>query len=496
MPADQTQPKLNIYNLGSLGVNRVLSPVHKKDGELLQAQNALSKIFQGRDVLGKRWGMTVYNSTVLPSGVVAIHNLPLGTFADPPPPSTGSWSLLSVPFGIFFTTAYAGTPFNMPWYYDNSSGGFADIWDDTLFPMATQRTYGLENMNEDSSGSMYFIAPGNGGLTPGTIYKVDREMNVTLVKAPIGNPPATGGVTLTTTQYYQNVNTGGDADYVLGHVESTGSDGENYFAMFTYRISTDTYTWVGDPQRYTTNAKPYPIPLYNPYIAVVFNGKVIKNQNWFVNGLSAPITGYSYMRQILESASADTTGSWTTIMSVDGQIMQESGAIIADGGNWVLASAWMPLTSGSGASTYWNVRSSDGVTWSTISNMPNPADTPSTFWTDFIGADVSRTVGVIFAPGDVTGGGGTPRYVAYSTDGGDTWTQWTGSAIASTPYLWRAGDKYYLYDKDGIAQEVYETSASSFAGGWSTVSGLGTAIAALWPVANGIIRPTVPYTVY
>lgn len=86
------KPKLNIFNLGSLGVNRVLSPIHKRDGELMQAQNALSGIQQGRDALRKRWGMTKYNGTVYPAAIKSIHGLPYAGFADP---STGSGSWTS-----------------------------------------------------------------------------------------------------------------------------------------------------------------------------------------------------------------------------------------------------------------------------------------------------------------------------------------------------------------------------------------------------------------
>lgn len=84
-------PKINIYNLGSLGVNRVLSPIHKQDGELMQAQNALSGVVSGRDAIKKRWGMTGYNASSFSGPVLSIHTLPFPGFPDPVPPTPGAY---------------------------------------------------------------------------------------------------------------------------------------------------------------------------------------------------------------------------------------------------------------------------------------------------------------------------------------------------------------------------------------------------------------------
>lgn len=85
-------PKINVYNLGSLGVNRVLSPIHKQDGELMQAQNALSGVVSGRDAIKKRWGMTGYNASSFSGPVLSIHTLPFPGFPDPVV-TTGSYIL-------------------------------------------------------------------------------------------------------------------------------------------------------------------------------------------------------------------------------------------------------------------------------------------------------------------------------------------------------------------------------------------------------------------
>ena len=72
--------KINVYGLGQYGINRVKSPVHVKDGELLSAQNAQVKPVQGQLALSKRDGMAKINSSAAAGTLSAIVNLP---FTDP-----------------------------------------------------------------------------------------------------------------------------------------------------------------------------------------------------------------------------------------------------------------------------------------------------------------------------------------------------------------------------------------------------------------------------
>lgn len=74
--------KLNVYNLGDLGIDLVGSPIHILDGALTQAQNAAVSQHQGEHGLKKRFGMTKLNATALNSGaaIVSIGSVP---FAAP-----------------------------------------------------------------------------------------------------------------------------------------------------------------------------------------------------------------------------------------------------------------------------------------------------------------------------------------------------------------------------------------------------------------------------
>lgn len=73
---------LVVYNLGTFGVNLVDGPIHMKDGELLQCQNAVNEPSDAESALKKRPGMTKVNATTASGTIVAIVNIPLD---DPTP---------------------------------------------------------------------------------------------------------------------------------------------------------------------------------------------------------------------------------------------------------------------------------------------------------------------------------------------------------------------------------------------------------------------------
>lgn len=72
--------KLDVYNLGELGINRVLSPVQIRDGELLVCQNAVATPIGGQLALQKRPGMNKLNATTAAGTLLSIINIP---FANP-----------------------------------------------------------------------------------------------------------------------------------------------------------------------------------------------------------------------------------------------------------------------------------------------------------------------------------------------------------------------------------------------------------------------------
>lgn len=81
--------KLNLYNLGDIGVDVVASPIHSADGSLVSAQNAQIEEVQGEHTIGKRAGLALLTSTPMSGAVLAIGNIP---FPDPyaPLPTEGT----------------------------------------------------------------------------------------------------------------------------------------------------------------------------------------------------------------------------------------------------------------------------------------------------------------------------------------------------------------------------------------------------------------------
>lgn len=69
--------KLNVYNLGSLGVNVDKNPVQLEDGELTKAQNAIHDPTGSMGGVRKRPGLTKINSGALSGSVFGICNVPL-----------------------------------------------------------------------------------------------------------------------------------------------------------------------------------------------------------------------------------------------------------------------------------------------------------------------------------------------------------------------------------------------------------------------------------
>jgi hypothetical protein len=78
--------KLDIYNLGEIGVDLVDSPVHKRDGALMSAQYAAHRQKEAEGGLGKRNGLTLINAVAAAGALHAMFTVhltdPLPTDAD------------------------------------------------------------------------------------------------------------------------------------------------------------------------------------------------------------------------------------------------------------------------------------------------------------------------------------------------------------------------------------------------------------------------------
>jgi hypothetical protein len=71
--------KINVFNLGSVGVDIVSSPLHSADGSFVSAQNAESSPTDQDESIQKRGGITRLSSGSMGSSVVMIHNILAGT---------------------------------------------------------------------------------------------------------------------------------------------------------------------------------------------------------------------------------------------------------------------------------------------------------------------------------------------------------------------------------------------------------------------------------
>ncbi len=73
---------VSVYTLGQFGINRVKSPIHIQNGELLSAQNATVKLVQGQLALSKRDGMALINTDAAAGTLGAIINVPISGFGN------------------------------------------------------------------------------------------------------------------------------------------------------------------------------------------------------------------------------------------------------------------------------------------------------------------------------------------------------------------------------------------------------------------------------
>lgn len=68
--------KLNLYNLGDLGVKLVDSQVHAPDGAFVQAQNVSVSLNGGQHGIRKRHGLRLHTGTSMGGSVLAVINVP------------------------------------------------------------------------------------------------------------------------------------------------------------------------------------------------------------------------------------------------------------------------------------------------------------------------------------------------------------------------------------------------------------------------------------
>jgi hypothetical protein len=490
MSPTTASPKINLYNLGSLGVNRVLSPVHKTDGEYLQAQNAQSdKHNQGRDAIKKRWGMTIYNASAFGASVIAIHNLPYGGFADPTTGTTGSTGSTASWAG--WTEPFATWQRDGPGYWD----GTPYVWSTYgtwIEPPWISTAYGSlkPNANMTTTGKYYSAVLGDYDLTltQGDIVEYDVMTPAYALKSA---PPAAPGINPASGNGWRICAQDGDPDFVaitwLGYSLASGYEQWAY----TYQVSADAWNQVGDKIEYGTGST-YPMQYRAQDYFNVFSGKIYRVHEQKKQSNSTGKHVYT-----IESAPATSTGSWTVEYTWDGDVTYESNLTLHSDGAYIYAFGRIGGSTGGGAPyTYVNKRSDGGGSWADVPAVPNST------YAYILNIDKERTTGgVLFAYGDgFNPGGGTVYPLMVSTDQSSSWTTvsqtdagWPTGIASSVYSIWRAGDQYFIYcSPDGFNNVVLQSSASTAPTfNWTTVSDLGEAVAA---GASGQIMSLTPRT--
>lgn len=163
--------KVNVYTLGQHGINRVKSPVHVLDGELLSAQNATVRPVQGQLAITKRDGMAKINASVAAGTILAIKNVPL----DNPEALGNAWTSQSAgttqdwnrvrwfsDLELFVAVGLSRcmtSPDGVTWTDQTITGG---TWFDVAYSPSLGR---LVACNDNTTGNNRFTTSDDGGVT-------------------------------------------------------------------------------------------------------------------------------------------------------------------------------------------------------------------------------------------------------------------------------------------------------------------------------------------
>lgn len=159
--------KVNVYNLGEMGVNIDSSPIHSKDGELLRAQNWQTDPTGLQGGIRRRDGLAKLNTGAMAGSVSGIIGLPLPD--------------LSLLTRHFYATVEDGTGNNFrhstdgtTWAYVTSGSKPRQAADLGSLGTGSQALYSLANKFATLNNKMYY--PGHDytpGTTPPTIHVFD-----------------------------------------------------------------------------------------------------------------------------------------------------------------------------------------------------------------------------------------------------------------------------------------------------------------------------------
>lgn len=377
--------QINVYGLGEHGINRVKSPVHVIDGELLSCQNATTSPIGAQLGLKKRDGMVKINSSAAAGSIIAIANIP---FANPTglgtawvsPPATGlNLALRSI--------AWSPTLAMFVAVGDNDVSGNAMRSTDGISWTAMNIGSG-RNLNQViwASGDNLFIVSGaNNGTTAPIFYSADG-INWT-------NP--------TTVGIFSNNR----------HVSVYSPDLDRYVA-FPWEGSDSIFPYSSDVTNWT-HSNVLPASHWTNWSDAAWSPSL---SLYCVIGRS----NVSATQQVLTSPTAVTWTARTTGNHADWESIHWSST----------HSRFIAVASAKVGGATQAMTSLDGITWTARTPANNNA------WRGLTETDAGRLIAV--ASNNVAG-----DQVMYSTDGGVTWTAVAAAAnrqwydIAYSPSLER-----------------------------------------------------------
>lgn len=405
--------KLNVYSLGSLGVNVDKNPVQLEDGELTKAQNAIHDPTGSMGSLRKRPGLTKINSSAVSGSVFGAINVPLAPISvrrfligvDQTVTAAYQWISSVDEFG---TTTTATTPAACA----RPVGAFLGF---NAIQVLTNRGCQTETL---------FLYPGDYTRgNPQPIRAFDTSVDLELFKVPL-NP--------------KTVTDQGLADYALrvGCIPNMKLVGNKlyfvsidwmrasfgaYSRVFEYDFDTSTLTqigqqcsgWDGDVAAASTAGTTGPasqafrcVEMHQGYLYAGV-GHVDDNTNSTSSGvyrirpgiedtwtydfdnsgaadtdLEAPVCMASYKGKLYVGMhDRNTPTARVMVRSADGSYAQSTTAGNGNGSVWVDMivfgdNLYACHLDNNGASSITTIRKFDGTTWSTVKTIDSATATP------------------------------------------------------------------------------------------------------------------------
>lgn len=147
---------LKVFSLGDKGVNRVRTPLHLEDDELVIAQNAVWERRGGRHALSKRPGMDAFTDVLDATGVLALGQGGLTLPPSPPGPTEDPDLRFTSLKGLFFDEVFMRCRLYL-------SGATTSIADNTSTELSWDtEDYDVGNMHDLVTDPPHVTVPPNG----------------------------------------------------------------------------------------------------------------------------------------------------------------------------------------------------------------------------------------------------------------------------------------------------------------------------------------------